>query len=48
MIKHFLQSDSTSITWGYQFKQATMLGPTIDDEGVLDEVTGIEATMHFL
>lgn len=25
-----------------------MLGPTIDDEGVFDDVTGIEAAMHFL
>lgn len=48
MIKHFLQSDSSTISWGYQFIQATMLGPTIDDEGVFDDVTGMEAAMHFL
>lgn len=48
MVKHFLQGDSNSISYGYQFIQATMLGPTIDDEGAIDEVTGMEAIMHFL
>jgi len=48
MVKHFLQGDANEISWGYQFIQATMLGPTIDDEGAIDEVTGMEAVMHFL
>jgi len=48
MVKYFLQGDAAKITWGYQFIQATMLGPTIDDEGAIDEVTGMEAVMHFL
>lgn len=25
-----------------------MLGPTVDEDGVLDDVTGMEALMHFL
>jgi len=36
------------MSWGYQFKSATMLGPTIDDDGAIDEVTATEALMHFL
>jgi solute carrier family 8 (sodium/calcium exchanger) len=48
MIKHFLASDSENISWGYQFIQATMLGPTIDDEGGIDDITAMEAAMHFL
>jgi len=48
MVKHFLQGDANEISWCYQFIQATMLGPTIDDEGAIDEVTGMEAVMHFL
>jgi len=48
MIKYFLQSDAENISWSYQFIQACMLGPTIDDEGGIDDITAMEATMHFL
>lgn len=35
--------------WGSQFKNAIMLGPTInEDDLVVDDVTGTEALIHFL
>ena len=36
-------------TWGAQFKNAVMLGPSIDEEDmIIDEVTLMEAINHFL
>lgn len=35
-------------TWGYQFMLAVQLGPTITDDGVIDEVTCSESIYHFL
>jgi len=36
-------------TWSAQFKNAVMLGPTIDEEGTdVDNVTLYEAIMHFM
>jgi len=35
-------------TWGRLFKKACLLGPTIEDDQEIDEVTLSEAIMHFL
>jgi solute carrier family 8 (sodium/calcium exchanger) len=36
-----------NISWGQQFKQACMLSPQVDENGVIDEITMTEALMHF-
>lgn len=33
--------------WCSQFKEACMLAPSIDEDGNLDDITGIEAFVHF-
>lgn len=38
----------THPTWCGQFRNAIVYGPTIDDMGVIDEVTGWEAFYHFI
>lgn len=34
-------------TWASQFKTACMLSPSRNEEGEIEEVTGLEAIMHF-
>ena len=45
MLEYFLKNEEPS--WGQQFINATMLGPQIDGEMILEEVTLAEALMHF-
>ena len=35
------------ITWGQQFKEATLLHPTKNEEGEIEDITGVEALIHF-
>lgn len=46
MLRYFLFNHK--LTWGQQFKAAVMLGPTIDEDDMIDDVTCGEAFMHFL
>lgn len=46
MLEYFLSNKE--IGWCQQFKVACMLGPQIDDDNHIDEVTCGEAAMHFL
>jgi len=46
MLKHFMLGENP--TWGYQFMLAVQLGPTITEEGVVDDVTCGEAIYHFM
>ena len=46
MIQFFLEQQHK--TWGSQLKSAVTLGPTIDEEGNLEEVSGFEAFFHFI
>lgn len=41
-----MQSQKPS--WGSQFKNAVLLGPTIDEDNNIDPVTCMEAFMHFV
>lgn len=46
MLKHFMLGENP--TWGYQFMLAIQLGPTITEDGVVDDVTCGEAIYHLL
>ena len=35
------------ITWAQQFKEATLLHPTKNEEGEIEDITGVEAVIHF-
>lgn len=35
------------ITWGQQFKDATMLHPTKNEDGEIEDITGLDAIIHF-
>jgi solute carrier family 8 (sodium/calcium exchanger) len=35
------------VTWAQQFKNACMLHPTKNDDGEIEEVSGIDAALHF-
>ena len=37
-----------NLSWGQQFKDACMLSPQVDENGIIDEITGWEAAIHFL
>jgi len=37
-----------NLSWGQQFKQAIILSPQVDESGAIDEITGWEATIHFI
>ena len=43
-----LMQKSDQVSWAGQFKKACLLHPQVDDEGNVDEVTGVEALLHFL
>lgn len=45
-MKYFMESRSAS--WGGQFKNAIMLGPSIGEDNTIDDVTAGEAIMHVL
>lgn len=45
MLEYLLQQKEA--TWAQQFKIAVMLGPSIDEENQIDDVTGQEALFHF-
>lgn len=36
-----------NLSWGQQFKQAIILSPQVDENGVIDDITGWEAAIHF-
>ena len=42
-----LMQKSSQVSWAAQFKKACLLHPQVDEEGNIDEVTGIEAFLHF-
>jgi solute carrier family 8 (sodium/calcium exchanger) len=46
MLEYILQQKEA--TWAQQFKIAVILGPTIDEENEMDEVTGFAAFSHFI
>jgi len=46
MLEYLLQQKEA--TWGQQFKNAVMLGPTIDEDNMVEDIGGVEAFMHFL
>ena len=46
LMKYFM--DSKNVSWGDQFKNAVMLGPSISEDNTVDDVTCGEAIMHFL
>ena len=35
------------ITWAQQFEEATLLHPTKNEEGEIEDITGVEAVIHF-
>jgi solute carrier family 8 (sodium/calcium exchanger) len=35
------------LSWGRQFKEAVLLSPQVDESGVIDDITGWEAAIHF-
>jgi len=37
-----------NLSWGQQFKHACLLSPQVDENGVIDDITGWEAAIHFL
>lgn len=37
-----------NLSWCGQFKQACLLSPQVDENGVIDEITGWEAAFHFV
>lgn len=39
---------SENITWGEQFKNACVLHPSKNEEGEIEDITGMEAVLHFL
>lgn len=38
---------TTEVSWLGQFKRACLLHPQVDEEGNVDEVTAMEALLHF-
>lgn len=40
--------ESKEVTWGQQFKNAIMLGPKIDENNFIDDVTCGEAIFHLI
>ena len=42
-----LMQKDQNLTWCQQFKQACLLSPQVDENGVIDEITGWEAAIHF-
>lgn len=45
MIEYFVEQNDDS--WSSQFKKAILLQPTINEDDEIDNVTGMEAFMHF-
>ena len=43
-----LMQKSENITWFGQFKEACLLHPQLDEEGNIEDVTGLEAFLHFV
>lgn len=43
-----IMSKQETISWLGQFKQACLLHPQVDEEGNIDDITALEAFMHFL
>ncbi len=43
-----LMQKKENVSWAGQFKQACMLHPQVDEEGNVDDITALEAFMHFL
>jgi len=39
--------EKEDISWCGQFKHGAMLAPQVDDDGNIDEISGIEAALHF-
>lgn len=37
-----------NVPWKYQFKQAVMLSPQVDEKGIIDDITIAEALVHFV
>lgn len=46
MLEYLLQQKDA--TWGQQFKNAVMLGPTIDEDNMVEDIGYSEAVMHLL
>ena len=42
-----LMQKTESVSWAGQFKKACLLHPQVDEEGNIDDVTGVEAFLHF-
>lgn len=42
-----IMQKSNEVSWLGQFKKACLLHPQVDEEGNVDDVTGIEAFLHF-
>lgn len=42
-----LMQKNDQVSWAGQFKKACLLHPQVDEEGNVDEVTGMEAVLHF-
>ena len=42
-----LMQKSENVSWIGQFKKACLLHPQVDEEGNIDDVTGLEALLHF-
>jgi solute carrier family 8 (sodium/calcium exchanger) len=43
-----LMQKSENVSWISQFKKACLLHPQVDEEGNIDDVTAMEALLHFL
>jgi len=43
-----LMQKSENVSWISQFKKACLLHPQVDEEGNIDDVTAMEAVLHFL
>jgi solute carrier family 8 (sodium/calcium exchanger) len=39
--------DSENTSWAHQFKAACMLSPQVDEEGNVEDISAIEAILHF-
>ena len=46
MLEYLLQQRDAN--WGQQFKNAVMLGPTIDEDNMVEDIGASEAVLHFL
>jgi hypothetical protein len=42
-----MMKEQENKTYGSQFKSAIMLAPQVTEDGEIDEVTGLEAFLHF-